>query len=97
MYGIHNNYQPSTIAVHFDGDKFTPEQIERIKAFAAFIQEEDKMKTKNKTAVSRVTEWTDQVYSFEGQEDSIQYAFENEIPVGIYEDLKICISDLLNN
>ena len=40
---------------------------------------------------------TVQVYSFEGTEDSIQYAFENEIPVGIYEDLKICISDLLNN
>ncbi|WP_246612183.1 helix-turn-helix transcriptional regulator [Coprococcus catus] len=33
MYGIHNNYQPSTIAVHFDGDKFTQEQIERNKAF----------------------------------------------------------------
>ena len=45
-----NSYQPATIAAHFDGDKFTPEQIERIKAFAAFIQEEDKMKAKNKTA-----------------------------------------------
>ncbi len=36
-------------------------------------------------------------FSFEGPEDSIQYAFEDEIPVGIYKDLKICISDLLNN
>ena len=40
---------------------------------------------------------TVQVYSFEGPEDSIQYAFEDEIPVAIYKDLKICISDLLNN
>lgn len=40
---------------------------------------------------------TIQVYSFEDPEDSIQYAFENQIPMGIYKDLKICISDLLNN
>lgn len=40
---------------------------------------------------------TVQVYSFEGPEDSIQHAFEDEIPVGIYKDLKICISDLLSN
>lgn len=31
-----------TIAAHFDGDEFTEEQIERIKAFAAFIKNEDK-------------------------------------------------------
>ena len=31
-----------TIAAHFDGDEFTEEQIERIKAFAAFIKSEDK-------------------------------------------------------
>ena len=40
---------------------------------------------------------TIQIYSFEGAEDSIQYSFDDEIPVGIYKDLKICISDLLNN
>lgn len=43
-----NSYRPTTIAAHFDGDKFTPEQIERIKAFAAFIQEEDKKKAESK-------------------------------------------------
>ena len=34
--------KPHTIAAHFDGDEFTEEQIERIKAFAAFIKSEDK-------------------------------------------------------
>lgn len=33
--------QPHTIAAHFDGEEFTAEQIERIKAFAAFIKSED--------------------------------------------------------
>ena len=31
-----------TIAADFDGDEFTEEQIERTKAFAAFIKSEDK-------------------------------------------------------
>lgn len=48
MCGMHSDYQPTTVAAHFDGDKFTPEQIERIKAFAAFIQEEDKKKAESK-------------------------------------------------
>lgn len=30
-----------TIAAHFDGDEFTEEQLERIKAFAAFIKSEE--------------------------------------------------------
>lgn len=38
---------------------------------------------------------TVQVYSFDGTEDSTQYTFEQEIPVTIYHDLKICISELL--
>ena len=38
---------------------------------------------------------TVQVYSFDGIEDSTQYTFEQEIPVTIYHDLKICISELL--
>lgn len=32
---------PQTIAAHFDGDEYTEEQLERIKAFAAFIKSED--------------------------------------------------------
>ena len=39
---------------------------------------------------------TVQVYSFEGNENSTQYSFDDEIPVTIYSDLKICISNLLN-
>lgn len=36
-----NNNQPTTIAAHFDGNEFSEEQIDRIKAFAAFIKTED--------------------------------------------------------
>lgn len=36
--------QPQTIAAHFDGNEFTEQQLERIKAFARFIKEEDKRK-----------------------------------------------------
>ncbi|MDD3648473.1 MAG: helix-turn-helix transcriptional regulator [Candidatus Dojkabacteria bacterium] len=32
--------QPITIAAHFDGTEYTKEQLERIKAFAAFIKSE---------------------------------------------------------
>ncbi|NCB99927.1 MAG: XRE family transcriptional regulator [Clostridia bacterium] len=32
--------QPTTIAAHFDGTEYTEEQLERIKAFAAFIKTE---------------------------------------------------------
>ena len=32
------------IAAHFDGDEFTPEQLEKIKSFAAFIKFEDQRK-----------------------------------------------------
>lgn len=38
---------------------------------------------------------TVQVYRFGEIEDSTQYSFDDEICVGIYEDLKVCISDLL--
>lgn len=32
---------PTTIAAHFSGDEYTPEQLEKIKAFADFIKNED--------------------------------------------------------
>ena len=38
---------------------------------------------------------TVQTYYFGDTEDSNQYSFDDEIPVGIYDDLKICIADLL--
>lgn len=38
---------------------------------------------------------TIQTYSFEGEENSVQYAFDESIPVTIYSDFKICIADLL--
>lgn len=37
-----DNTQPHTIAAHFDGDEYSEEQLERIKAFAAFIKSEEK-------------------------------------------------------
>ncbi|MDD3140220.1 MAG: helix-turn-helix domain-containing protein [Lachnospiraceae bacterium] len=36
------NDEPTTIAAHFDGTEYTEEQLERIKAFAAFIKTEEK-------------------------------------------------------
>ncbi len=33
--------KPSTLAAHFDGTEYTEEQLNRIKAFAAFIKSED--------------------------------------------------------
>lgn len=36
-----NINEPTTIAAHFDGNEYTEEQINRIKAFAAFIKTED--------------------------------------------------------
>lgn len=38
---------------------------------------------------------TVQTYLFDDIEDFNQYSFDDEIPVGIYDDLKICIADLL--
>lgn len=38
---------------------------------------------------------TVQTYFFGNTEDSNQYSFDDEISVGIYEDLKICIANLL--
>jgi len=38
---------------------------------------------------------TVQVYSFVGEEDSMQFSFDDTIKVGIYEDLYIRIADLL--
>ena len=40
---------------------------------------------------------TVQTYSFEGEEDSAQYSFSDEIPVYIYDGLTIQISKLLND
>lgn len=37
-----------------------------------------------------------QTYLFEGIEDSVQYTFNDEIPVGIYPGFKINIAELLN-
>ncbi|MCI8514119.1 MAG: XRE family transcriptional regulator [Lachnospiraceae bacterium] len=37
---------PDTIAAHFDGSEYTEEQLERIRAFAAFIKSEEKEKKK---------------------------------------------------
>lgn len=36
-----NISDPITVAAHFDGNEYTEEQINRIKAFAAFIKTED--------------------------------------------------------
>lgn len=38
---IKSHEKPATIAAHFEGDEYTEEQLERIKAFAAFIKSED--------------------------------------------------------
>ena len=38
---------------------------------------------------------TVQTYLFGDIEDFNQYSFDDEISVGIYDDLKICIADLL--
>ena len=38
---------------------------------------------------------TVQIYLFEGIEDSVQYTFNDEIPIGIYPGFKIKISQLL--
>lgn len=37
-----NNYEPTTIAAHFDGTEYTEEQLDRIKEFAKFIKQENK-------------------------------------------------------
>ena len=37
-----NNYEPATLAAHFDGDEYTEEQLDRIKEFAKFIKQENK-------------------------------------------------------
>ena len=44
MYGMKEEKKAITIAAHFDGDEYTEEQLERIKAFAAFIKSEDETK-----------------------------------------------------
>ncbi len=33
-----NNYYPTTIAAHFDGDEYTEEELEDIKAYAEFVK-----------------------------------------------------------
>ena len=39
-----NVHSQTTMAAHFDGDEYTEDQLDRIKAFAAFIKEEDEKK-----------------------------------------------------
>lgn len=38
---IDNNHASITRAAHFDGTEYTEEQLDRIKAFAKFIKQED--------------------------------------------------------
>ena len=38
---------------------------------------------------------TVQVYSFEGDENSAQYSFTDTVKVSVYDNLEICIADLL--
>ena len=38
---------------------------------------------------------TANIYDFEGEEGTCQYSFDDDIPVCIFKDLKICISGLL--
>ena len=33
---------PNTIAAHFDGDEYTPEELDEIKAFAEFVKSKRK-------------------------------------------------------
>lgn len=41
IYDDTYNDEPHTIAAHFDGDEYSEEQLNRIKAFAAFIKSEE--------------------------------------------------------
>lgn len=48
VFGVSAEYfvydeKPHTVSVHFDGTEYTEEQLDRIKAFAAFIKSEDKI------------------------------------------------------
>lgn len=36
------NYHPTTLAAHFDGDEYTEEELEEIKNFAAFVKNKRK-------------------------------------------------------
>ena len=53
MYGMHSDYQPTTVAAHFDGDKFTPEAVKQVlkdgyRTIDIMPQEEDKKKAESK-------------------------------------------------
>ena len=37
-----NNYQPTTIAAHFDGDDFTEDELDEIRQFAEFVKNRKK-------------------------------------------------------
>ena len=37
-----NIINPNTIAAHFDGDEYTPEELDEIKAFAEFVKSKRK-------------------------------------------------------
>lgn len=42
MYGMHSDYQPTTIAAHFDGDEYTESELDEIRQFAAFVKNKRK-------------------------------------------------------
>lgn len=35
---VDQNYQPTTLAAHFDGDKYTESELEEIKNFAEYVK-----------------------------------------------------------
>lgn len=43
LLGLPEGYsQPSTLAAHFDGDEYTPEQLAKIEEYARFVKTTDK-------------------------------------------------------
>ena len=39
---IDENYQPTTMAAHFDGDEYTEDELDEIRQFAAFVKNKRK-------------------------------------------------------
>ena len=37
-----NNYKPTTIAAHFDGDEYTEDELDEIRQFAEFVKNKRK-------------------------------------------------------
>ncbi len=38
MYDIKTDYQPTTLAAHFDGEEYTESELEEIKNFAEYVK-----------------------------------------------------------